>query len=42
MITLRNKLYESLLDDEDDLVMTSDNKLIDDFIAQNYNVRGYI
>lgn len=40
MITLQNKLYESLLDDEDDLVNDDGTILIDEFLKENYNIKG--
>ena len=39
MITLQNKLYESLLDDEDDLV-NDEIALIEQFLKDNYNIKG--
>lgn len=39
MYTLTDKLYESLLDDEDDLI-SSDNSLIEQFLKDNYNIDG--
>lgn len=39
MITLQNKLYESLLDDEDDLVNDDGTILIDEFLKENYNIK---
>ena len=39
MYTLTDKLYESLLDDEDDLI-SSDNSLIEQFLKDNYKIDG--
>lgn len=45
MITLRNKLYESLLDDEDDLISRSDDNIVKDmadkiFKGYKYNIEN--
>lgn len=39
MYTLTDKLYESLLDDEDDLI-SSDNSVIEQFLKDNYEIIG--